>query len=161
MAAKSVEIFSTGCLIETVISVRRADESDSEWNRITERCFNHPHYMSDPRNGDEGALRFGVALPDGQKATTAQSHPAMLDGTDPITGPVLIPAGGGGGSGSEDELVSSSKFWLWPLPLGGDVHFVAQWDDLGMKEGSVLVSGEQLKAAVADVQKYWAGPGPE
>jgi hypothetical protein len=67
-------------------------------------------------------------------------------------------AGGGGGSGNDDELSSSSKFWLWPLPLGGDTRVVAQWDDLGMKEESVLIAGEQLGTAVANVQKYWVAP---
>jgi hypothetical protein len=37
---------------------------------------------------------------------------------------------------------------------------VAQWDDLGMKEESVLVAGEQLGTAAANVQKYWVTPLP-
>jgi hypothetical protein len=53
------------------------------------------------------------------------------------------------------EIFSSSRFWLWPLPLGGDTRVVAQWHDLGMAEASVLISGEQLAAAAPKVQKYW------
>jgi hypothetical protein len=160
MAAKSVEVFSTGCLIEVVWSVRRADESDSDWSRVTDQCFNRGPYRLDSENGCDGALRFGVAFPDGRKATTAQLHPGMFEGAEPVTGPVLMMAGGGGGSGNDDELFCSSKFWLWPLPLGGDTRVVAQWDDLGMKEESVLVAGEQLGTAAANVQKYWVTPLP-
>ncbi|MBD8042634.1 hypothetical protein H9638_02290 [Arthrobacter sp. Sa2BUA2] len=77
-----------------------------------------------------------------------------------MTGPVLMPVGGGGGSGNDEELYGSNKFWLWPLPLGGDTRLVAQWDELGMKEESVLIAGDQLGAAAANVQKYWAAPLP-
>lgn len=75
-----------------------------------------------------------------------------------MTGPVLLMAGGGGGSGDENQVFASNKFWLWPLPLDGDTKIVAQWDDLGMKEGTVIVTGEQLGTAAASVQKYWLAP---
>jgi hypothetical protein len=39
--------------------------------------------------------------------------------------------------------------------LGGDTRVVAQWDDLGMTETSVPISGELLAAAVPEVRKYW------
>lgn len=128
MAAKSVEVFSTGCLIEVVWAVRRADASDSDWSRAIDQCFNRGPYRLevDSDNGRGGALRFGVAFPDGRKATTAQLHPGMFEGEEPVTGPVLMSAGGGGGSSNDDELFCSNKFWLWPLPLGGDTRVVAQ-----------------------------------
>lgn len=155
MAAKSVEVFSTGCLIEVVWSVLRADESDRDWSRITDLCFNSGPYRLNSENNNSGAFQFGVALSDGQKVTTAQMHAEMFEGTEPVTGPVLMMAGGGGGSGDDNQVVSSSTFWLWPLPLDGDTRMVAQWDDLGMKEGSVVLTGEQLATAAESVQKYW------
>jgi hypothetical protein len=159
MAAKSVDVFSTGCLIEIVWSVRRGSEPDGDWRRVADQCFNRGHYgLGD--NGHGGALRFGVAWPDGRKATTAQPHPGMFDGTEQ-TGPVLMMAGGGGGMASDDQVFSSGRLWLWPLPLGGDTRVVAQWDDLGVEEASILVNGEQLATAAANVQKYWAAPHPE
>lgn len=157
MAAKSVEVFSSGCLFEVVWAVRRSTEKDSEWSLITDQCFNRGGFRPDAAGGRGGALRFGVAFPDGRKTTTSQLHPGMFDGSETVAGPVLMMAGGSGGSGSDDELFASSKFWLWPLPLGGDTRVVAQWDDLGMAEVSVLISGEQLAAAAPKVQKYWAG----
>ncbi|MET3920345.1 hypothetical protein [Arthrobacter sp. UYEF20] len=160
MAAKSVEVFSTGCLIEVVWSVRRGTESDRDWSTVTDQCFNRGRYRLDSEDGRGGALRFGVALPDGRKATTTQLFPGMFDGTDQVTGPVLLMSGGGGGTGSDDEVSLSTKFWLWPLPQGGDTRVVAQWDDIGMKEESIIVTGEQLRTAAAKVQKFWVAPAP-
>ena len=154
MAAKSVEVFSTGCLVEVVWSVLRAEESDNEWGRITEQCFNRGPYGLDTGSSRGGALRFGIALSDGRKLTTADLHSAMSEGTV-ITGPGLTTAGGGGGSGDDNQVSASIKFWLWPLPLAGDTRLVAQWDDLGMKESSVMLTGAQLGTAAARVQKYW------
>ncbi|WP_456504811.1 hypothetical protein [Arthrobacter sp. UYCu723] len=161
MAAKSLEVFSTGCLIEVVWSVRRGTESDRDWSMVTDQCFNRGRYRLDSENGRGGALRFGVAFPDGRKATTTQLYPGMFDGTEQVTGPVLMMSGGGGGTGSDDEVSASTKFWLWPLPLAGDTRVVAQWDDIGMKEESIIVTGEQLRTAAAKVQKYWVAPAPD
>lgn len=155
VAAKSVEVFSTGCLIEIESSVLRADESDSDWSRVTGQVFNSGPHGLNSENGRGGALQFGVALSDGQKTTIAQLRSEIFEGTEPVTGPILMMAGGGGGSGDDNQVSSSTKFWLWPLPLHGDTRMVAQWDALGMKESSVVVTGEQLGAAAASVQKYW------
>lgn len=155
MAAKSVEVFSNGCLIEVVWSVRRSGETDSEWSVVTDQCFNRGGYRLDSDSGRGGALRFGVAFPDGRKTTTSQLYPGMFDGSEPAVGPVLMMAGGGSGSGNDEEIFSSSRFWLWPLPLGGDTRVVAEWDDLGMPEVSLLIRGEQLAAAAPKAQKYW------
>ena len=155
MAAKSIEVFSTGCLFEVVWAVRRSGEKDSEWSLITDQCFNRGAYRLDAEGGRGGTLRFGVAFPDGRKTTTSALRPGMFDGSEEVPGPVLMTAGGGGGSSNDEELFASSRFWLWPLPLGGDTRVVAQWDDLGMAEVSVLISGEQLAAAAPKAQPYW------
>ena len=155
MAVKSVDVFSNGCLIEVVWSVRRSSETESQWSVVTDQCFNRGGYRLDSETGRGGALRFGVALPDGRKTTTSHLHPGMFDGSEQVAGPVLMMAGGGGGSASDEEVFSSTRFWLWPLPLGGDTLLVAQWDDLGMAEVSVPISGELLAAAAPKVQKYW------
>lgn len=160
MAAKSVQVFSTGCLIEVVWSIRRGSETDREWSRVTDQCFNRGRFRLDSENGRGGALQFGVLIPDGRKATTSQLYPGF-DGTDQLSGPVLMMAGGGSGSGSDAEVSSSINFWLWPLPLDGDTRVVARWDDLGMKDESIIVTGEELKTAAAKVQKYWAAPTPD
>jgi hypothetical protein len=160
MAAKSVQVFSTGCLFEVAWSIRRGSETDREWSSIADRCFNRGQYRPDSDIGRGGALRFGVLFPDGPKATTSQLHTGF-DVTDDVSGPVLMMAGGGGGVGSDDEVSLSVNFWLWPLPLDGDTRVVAQRDDMGMKEESIIVTGEELRTAATKVQKYWTAPTPD
>lgn len=156
MAVKNVDVFSTGCQIDVVWSVRRGeDDTDIEWSRITDQCFNRSAFQFSGGAGHTGGLRFGVAYPDGSKATTAPPSPGLFDGTERVKGPLLIMTGGGGGSGNDDEVSSSTRFWLWPMPGNGDVRFVAQWNDLGMKETSIVISGDHLAKAAARVQKYW------
>lgn len=158
MAVKGVEVFSRGCLIEVVWSIRRGSQNDLEWQRIVDQCFNRGGYLLDAAARGAGVLQFGVAFPDGRKATTAQMSPGTFDGTESVTGPVMMMTGGGGGVGSDEEVSSSNRFWLWPLPLQGDLRVVAQWDDLGMKETSVVIRGQQLARAAAGVQRYWDKP---
>ena len=158
MAAKSAEVFSSGCLIEIVWCVRRTSESDAAWNRVTRQCLRGAYRLG-ADGGNSGALRFSVLFPDGRKATTAPLQPRLFDATDPARGPVLMLAGSGG-SGNDDEAFSSSSFWLWPLPLDGYTEIFAQWDDLGMEEESIRVNGEQLAKAAANIQKYWTSPRP-
>lgn len=154
MAVKSVEVFSAGCVIELVWTVRREDETDSEWALVTEQCFNRPAFRHGIPVGGDGGLRFGVAYPDGRKATEDGMRPWESEETGP-DGPVLTPASGGGGGGSDEELSYSAKFWVWPLPSGGDLRVVARWPDRGMDERSVPVSGEALAAAAGEIRNYW------
>ncbi|UVJ39448.1 hypothetical protein [Arthrobacter sp. CJ23] len=154
MAVKSIEVFSTGCWINLVWSVRRAKETDREWSLLTGRSFDHPHRTN--AYPDDGGLRIGVAFADGRKTTTTHLHPGMFDGTEPVAGPVLLRSGGGGGSSSDSHAVSNSTLWLWPLPAEGDIRVVAQWDDLGMAEQSVVIEGGLLAEAARKVQNYWA-----
>lgn len=151
MAVKSAEVFTTGCVIELVWTVRRGSETDAEWAAVTEQCFNRPGFRRGAA-GDGGGLRFGVGYPDGQKATVDGMRPWGPEETAP-DGPVLMPAGGGGGAGSDEEASCSAKFWVWPLPSDGDLRVVAQWPDRGMGECSVPIGG--LSAAAGKIQKYW------
>lgn len=158
MAVKGAEVYSTGCLLELVWTIRRGAESDAEWATLTERCFNRPSYRYGTQGGG-GGFRLGVAYPDGRKATADEWPHWGIEGVDPGPGPVLSTAGGGGGSGSDDEVTSSAKFWLWPLPTAGELRIVAQWADVGMDQESIVVSGDVFASAAELVQPYWLTPG--
>lgn len=147
IALKSVEVYSTGCLLELVWSVRRSDESDREWRDVMEESFSRPALP--------GAM-VGVALPDGRKAIASYPNAEMFDGTDDVTGPVLTNIGGGGSSGNDETVQGSANYWLWPLPVEGDSKLVAKWEELGMPEGSLVVSGEKLSDALGKIRKYWS-----
>lgn len=158
MAVKSIEVFSTGCRIDLVWTVRRGSESDREWARIAEQSFSRGRNRLDAENGVPGALRFGVAFADGRTAMTGRRVPAIADGSEPLTGPVLTLSGGGGGSGSDEEVVTSITLWLWPLPLDGDARLVTQWEGLGVPESSVTLHARDLAEAAGRVQKFWVDP---
>lgn len=153
MAVKSAEVFSTGCAVKVVWRVRRTDETDREWASSNERFLRRPvpgpGYAADP----DSALLFGIAFPDGRKTTSMQVRPGMFDGSEPVTGPVLL-VNGGGRSGSDDELSGSARLWVWPLPEGGDLRVVAQWKEAGMPEQSILLEGDRIAAAARQAQEY-------
>lgn len=151
MALKLVEVYSTGCTLDLVWSVRRGDESDREWREVMDQTFNHPRSSLDTGTG----LQIGVAFPDGRKAVAAIYGPSMYEGTDDVTGPVLTTLGGGGGSSNDEIVQSTAHYWLWPLPAEGDTQLVARWDALGMPESSLTLSGEQLSDALGKIRKYW------
>jgi len=153
VAVKSVEVFSTGCSIHVVWNMRQAEESDEDWAAARERFFQRfPSTPSKDRDPNS-ALLFGVAFPDGRTTTTAHVRLGMLDGSGPVTGPVLM-MHGRGSHGGDDELTGSAELWVWPFPEGGDLRLVAQWKDAGMPEQSVVFDGKELTSAVLDVQKY-------
>ncbi|MDI2035867.1 hypothetical protein [Paenarthrobacter nitroguajacolicus] len=147
VALKMVEVFSTGCLLDLVWSVRRSDESDQEWRDVMERTFQRP---------DRPGIMIGAALPDGRKAFSGRSAPSPFDDPDAVTGPVLVHRGGGGGSAGDEQAEGSARYWLWPLPEGGDLQLVAKWDDLGLPEGTVVIPGEPLARARSEVRGYWS-----
>jgi hypothetical protein len=147
---KLAEVYSTGCLLDLVWSVRRRNESDQEWREMVEESYNHPRSSVDSRTG----LELGVALADGRKAVGAIRGPAAFDDTDDVTGPVLTTLGGGGGSNNSEFAQFTGRYWLWPLPME-DTTLVVRWQALGIPESSFGLSGEQLSEALSHVQKYW------
>ncbi|MEV7663058.1 hypothetical protein [Paenarthrobacter sp. NPDC089316] len=145
LALKLVEVFSTGCLLDLVWSVRRSAESGQEWRDVMERTFQRP--------GLPGIM-MGAALPGGAKAFAAD--PSMVEGSEAVAGPVLVYRGGGGGSAGGEHVEGSAQFWLWPLPVEGDLQLVAKWDDFGLGEASLVVPGDALARARDDVRRYWS-----
>ncbi|MFC8038954.1 hypothetical protein ACFUOZ_06330 [Paenarthrobacter sp. NPDC057355] len=141
VALKAVEVFSTGCILDLVWSVRRSDEAGQDWRDVMERSFERP--------GLPGIM-VGAALPDGRKAFAGD--PSMVEGI----GPVLVPQEGSGSSAGDEQAVGHAQYWLWPLPAEGDLRIVAKWDDVGLAEGSVTVPAESLARAREQVGKYWS-----
>lgn len=146
---KLVEVYSTGCLLDLVWSVQRSSESDQEWREVVEESYNHPRSSLDTRAG----LEVGVAFADGRKAVAAIHGPSAFNDDD-VSGPVLTTLGGGGGSNNSEFVQFTGRYWLWPLPME-DTTLVVRWQALGVPESSLVLSGQQLSAALESVQKYW------
>ncbi|VXC68039.1 conserved hypothetical protein [Arthrobacter sp. 9V] len=147
---KLVEVYSTGCLLDLVWSVQRGSESDQEWREVVEEGYNHPRSSLDTRTG----LEVGVAFADGRKAVAAIHGPSAFEDPLDVAGPVLATLGGGGGSNNSGFVQFTGRYWLWPLPLE-DITLVVRWQALGIPESSLVLSGQQLNAALDGVQKYW------
>lgn len=125
--------------------------SDHEWGELGSRGFRMP---LGGRWSSESGLLFGIEYADGRKAVIGHPRPAMFGTESAVTGPVLLQAGGGGGMGTDDEWVSSSRLWLWPLPERGDLRLVARWNDARMPETSIVLDGNRIVAALDGVQPF-------
>ncbi|MEV4951739.1 hypothetical protein [Paenarthrobacter nitroguajacolicus] len=148
---KLVEVYSTGCLLDLVWSVRRGNESDQEWREIVEESYNHPRSSLDTRTG----LELGVAFPDGRKAVAAIHGPSSFQEPDDVTGPVLTTLGGGGGSNNDGYVQFTGRYWLWPLPVEEDTTLVVRWQALGIPESSFVLPWEPLAEAQGRLLNYW------
>jgi hypothetical protein len=94
-------------------------------------------------------LRFGVAWPDGGRATNlgdwGRNWP---DATEPGHG---LDSHGGGGSDRE----YSQQYWAWPLPAAGPLRFVVEWPAFGIEETTASIEGELLVEAATRARPVW------
>ncbi len=139
---KLVEVYSTGCLLDLVWSVRRGgNESDQEWREIVEESYNHPRSSLDTRTG---GLELGVAFPDGRKAVAAIHGPSSFQEPDDVTGPVLTTLGGGGGE--QQRRV---------CPVHRSLLVVALADGGGHDPGGALAGVGDTRELVCSTGSHW------
>ncbi|MDQ6727925.1 MAG: hypothetical protein M3066_17445 [Actinomycetota bacterium] len=110
----------------------------------------HRHgWMDDDEPRDE-LLRFGIAWPDGGRATDMGGRgPSRPDAAEPTHG--MDPQNGGG---SDREY--SQTYWVWPLPGPGQLQFVAEWPAFGVGETAAVVDAGMLIGAAAVARPIWA-----
>lgn len=99
------------------------------------------------------ALRLGVQLADGSKATVFDGH-RWFRTVDRPEGPVLIQRGGSGGLHSW-ELA----FWVWPLPPSGPVAFVCEWPSEGISLTRAEIDAGLILGAVQHASILWPDEG--
>lgn len=157
MALESVRVYSTGCVLDLSWRLRRRDESDEQWDELRASFFSQPHARWARPDVPLAALLFGVELADGSKASTgAMLRQRFFAPNEPRPEPPVLLFQSLGGNGGDDEMASSGRIWLWPLPPPGDVRLVFQWTDMGMPETSISLDGAGLRDAAAGAQPYWA-----
>ncbi|GAA2846792.1 hypothetical protein [Paenarthrobacter ilicis] len=147
LAVKTLEVYSTGCLLTLVWSVRRGNESDGQWRELAEESFNRP------LSGVGSGLELGVKLADDRRVA-ATFHDASAR-EDPA-GPVLTVLGGGGSGSNDFHVQGSGRYWLWPLAAGGDILLVARWAGLGIDESTVVLPWEPIDQALGRVRNYFS-----
>lgn len=151
LALKSVDVYSTGCVLDLVWTVRRAGRTEHEWRDVLDKALT-PRGPFQP--GSDGLL-VGVGFGDGRKAFAAATGPGPDDRADDVAGPVLIALGAGGAGGNDQIVEGTSRYWLWPLPIDGKPVLVAKWDGLGLPESSLSVPVESFPEAARSVRKFW------
>lgn len=93
-------------------------------------------------------LRFGVQFADGSKATNLRFR--NIEPGDPPTGPILHEGGGGGGGGRWDH-----DFWVWPLPIRGQLLFACEWPIQRIPLTKVEVDAGRILDAVSRSHVLW------
>jgi hypothetical protein len=99
------------------------------------------------------ALRLGVQLADGSKATVFDGSRWFRTLERP-KGPVLIQRGGSGGLHS-CELA----FWVWPLPPPGPLAFVCEWPSEGIPLTSTEIDAGSIVDAAPHASVLWPDEG--
>ena len=146
VVVRNVVAYPTG--VNFVLDVRRRSA-----NMMDDPLGIHAGFRGVPADRDT-ALRFGVGLSDGSKAT-ADGRPPWPEGDD-VRAPVLMSRGGGGG-GTRWEM----GYWLWPLPPDGPLAFVAEWPAEGIPETRTEMEAGLLREAAGRSETLWeenAGP---
>jgi hypothetical protein len=108
-----LQAYTTGFLLDLLTLTAEEDEELD------------PGLFAHPRGRRAQALRFGVELSDGRRATNVGPPLGGLSGRP--DGPVLCPRGGGGGGGQWRQ-----EMWVWPLPPPGPLACVCEWPEVGV-----------------------------
>jgi hypothetical protein len=132
IALIGTHVYSDGVEFRVERRLRRGDLRYREWQELNNVFIAYGH-DGVPNNG---RLRYGVRLSDGERVVDGS---AFLRGNDPSTPPEVhvLTRGGGGGSGDTHAYSASDELWLWPLPPAGPLEVVVQWPAMDIPETSV------------------------
>jgi hypothetical protein len=94
-------------------------------------------------------LRFGLAWPDGGRATNLDGWGQQWpDATEPSHG---LDEQGGGGSDRE----YSQQYWAWPVPTSGELLMVVEWPAFGIPETAAGLDAAVLVEAAGRSHPVW------
>jgi hypothetical protein len=158
VAAIGASAYPQGVTFDLVVRAHPSAEDD--WDGFFDPFGHHARHRR--RAGEpwpsSHVLRFGVAWPDGRKATTVggPGWPMGSHGPEEPEGPLLNHRGGGGGG-----LSWSLGLWLWPLPPPGTIEFVCEWPSERIPETRVPVETAPLLEAAARAETLWPEEGDD
>ncbi len=101
----------------------------------------------------EMAPRIGIRFSNGQSAGTGSRSLADLPKDDEgiPTEPVILGGGMNGGGGRY-----RFEQWVFPLPTPGPLEVFAEWSYAGLEEISIVVDGDEVRAAAEHATVLWA-----
>ncbi|RIX29955.1 hypothetical protein D1781_00270 [Amnibacterium setariae] len=150
VAVQAIRAYSTGCLFEIAWTIRRTDETASQWQQMHEIAFRHAPAGRD----DSDSLLLGVALSDG---TTARTND-RFDWREPGPGPRLVNSGGSGGSGgsgSTERIHGTAQRWLHPLPPAPTMDLICAWPRFGIDDSRRTIDTTSVLEAAANAHWLW------
>ena len=152
LAVWGITAFPTGITFSLAIVRRSTDEGydpDMEMDMALHRYWQRRRHQPDLPLPDD-VLRFGVEFEDGRKATNlGWGHWDVQQGQEP-PGPVLGHRGGGGGGRSYRQ-----GWWLWPLPPGDRLAFVAEWPAHGIALSRHEIEAGALRRSAEKARPIW------
>ncbi len=102
----------------------------------------------------EPDLRFRLRFSDGREA--AQDDEA---GLRTGRGPILMVRGAESSHGDPETGEDAHLIlWAWPLPPPGPVELMCSWPSYGLRDKSLILDGDAIRAAALDAQPFWPGP---
>lgn len=114
----------------------------------------HPMWSHDLDPSDpipDTFLRFGLAWPDGGRATNLDRWGRPWHDADATEPEHSLEEQGGGGS--DDEY--TEQYWCRPLPTEGELHLVVEWPAYGIPETSAALDAALFTEAAARARPVW------
>ncbi|GII01360.1 hypothetical protein [Planobispora takensis] len=154
LVLQHVLAFPEGCSLCLRLVMRRGPLDEAAWQGLC-ASLDGGYSAAPGLAATDTGLKFGVRLPDGSRATTAENafrgwaHP-----TDRPQPPMLVEAEGGAAY-DDRSYRGDRQLWLWPLPPPGPFEFVVEWQDLGIGTTAVTLDGSAVVRAAEQAVPYW------
>ncbi|MER6829015.1 hypothetical protein ABT352_23750 [Streptosporangium sp. NPDC000563] len=159
----TIRAFSTGCLLDVDIVMRRRSLPPDDFQALQMSVFPHMISSVSARGLPDNLLRFGVRFADGTKATTVgQRFDLARLPQDPPSVPRLSWLFGGMSlrSGGDEEGFLTVGLWLWPSPPPETFELGVEWPSAGIELSIATLDGAAIVSAAERSVPYWPDPPP-
>ncbi|MFF5242661.1 hypothetical protein ACFY3V_00180 [Streptosporangium sp. NPDC000095] len=164
VALPTIRAFTTGCLLDVEIVMRRRSLPPDDFQALQMSVFPHMISSVSARGLPDNLLRFGVRFADGTKATTVGQRFDLAGlPQDPPASPQLSWLLGGTSlrSGDNDEgSLFNIGLWLWPSPPPETFELGVEWPDGGIELSITPLDGAAIVSAAERSVPYWPDPPP-
>jgi hypothetical protein len=145
-------VYRDGIELRIERRLRRTGLPFGEWNELCATFMEH--WPMGGRSDQQGRLRFGLILGDGERVVLDSP---FFGGVDPSAKPeghtLARRQGGGGGGGSTYSATDS--LWVWPMPPEGSMELVMQWPALDVGERRVRLDATQTRRLALQAKPLW------
>ncbi|MBF8194402.1 hypothetical protein ITP53_53855 [Nonomuraea sp. K274] len=157
----TIQAFSTGCLMNVNIALRRRTRPADGFRALQMAVFPHMSTGAGAGRLPDDLLRFGVRFADGTKATTVGQR-FEPPPREPPPGPRLSWLLGGISqrSGDEDAGIIAVGLWLWPSPPMETFELAVEWPVGGVELSFAELDGSAIAAAARRSVPYWPDSTP-